>query len=293
MSRIGIIGGSGLYQIEGLTNIKTIHVTTPFGDPSDAYIIGKLEGREVVFLPRHARGHRLLPSEIPYRANIFGMKKLGVTHIISVSAVGSLREDYKPTDVVLIDNFFDRTNQSRSHSFFGDGIVAHVQMAHPVCEPLRHILIDAGKKSGANIKESGIYLNIEGPQFSTLAESYTYRKWGLDVIGMTQMSEARLAREAEICYVTMAMVTDYDCWHEAETVETVSANGILKVMQKNTETAKEIIKQALPQVPEEDTCDCKNALAVSFVTDKSLWPAETIEKLKPIIEKYLEHNDEI
>lgn len=293
MSRIGIIGGSGLYQIDGLKNIKTVHVETPFGDPSDAYIIGKLENREIVFLPRHAHGHRLLPSEVPYRANIYGMKKLGVTYIISVSAVGSLRDDYKPTDVVLIDNFFDRTNQSRPNSFFGDGIVAHVQMAHPVCHQLRRILFNAGKSVGVYVHEHGVYLNMEGPQFSTLAESRTYRAWGMDVIGMTQMSEARLAREAEICYATMALVTDYDCWHEVETVETVSADTILKVMHKNTETAKKIIQRALPLIPEENTCDCNNALAVSFVTDKALWPAATIEKLKPIIEKYLERNDEI
>lgn len=287
MARIGIIGGSGLYRMDGFTNIKEVLIETPFGEPSDAFIIGKFQGREVVFLPRHARGHRLLPSEVNYRANIYGMKKLGVGHIISVSAVGSLREDYAPTDIVIIDNFFDRTNQRHPQTFFGDGIVAHVQMAHPVCEHLRGVLLEAGKKIGAPIKDGGTYLNMEGPQFSTLAESQIYRRWGLDVIGMTQMSEARLAREAEICYVTMALVTDFDCWHEAETGQTVSVEAILQVMQQNIDMAKAILKEAIPAVPEAAECDCKNALAVSIITEKELWPPQTVEKLKPILEKYL------
>ncbi|RQW11421.1 S-methyl-5'-thioadenosine phosphorylase [candidate division KSB1 bacterium] len=285
MSRIGIIGGSGLYQIEGIKNIKTVYVETPFGHPSDGYVTGTLEGCDVIFLPRHGRGHRLLPTEVPYRANIFGMKKLGVSHIISVSAVGSLREDYVPTDSVIIDNFFDRSNQARPHTFFGDGIVAHVQMAHPVCEKLRQVLLTAANEINARVKDGGVYLNMEGPQFSTLAESQTYRQWGMDVIGMTQMSEARLAREAEICYATIAQVTDFDCWHE-EIGDTVSVNGIIEVMHKNTETAKEIITRAIPKISDTE-CDCKDALAISFITDKSLWPAETVEKLRPILEKYL------
>ncbi len=285
MSRIGIIGGSGLYQIEGIENVKEVHVDTPFGDPSDAFILGDFEGRQVVFLPRHARGHRLLPAEVNYRANIFGMKKLGVSRIISVSAVGSLREDYKPGDVVIIDNFFDRS-RARPNTFFGDGIVAHVQMAHPLCHDLRRVLLNAGEKVDAEVKGGGVYLNMEGPQFSTLAESQTYRKWGMDVIGMTQMSEARLAREAEMCYATMALVTDFDCWHEAETGQTVSVDMILEVMWKNTATAKEILKHAIPAVSDAE-CSCHNALAVSIVTDKSLWPEQTVEKLKPILEKYL------
>ncbi|MBN1559107.1 S-methyl-5'-thioadenosine phosphorylase [candidate division KSB1 bacterium] len=286
MSRIGIIGGSGLYQIEGIKNIKTVYVETPFGPPSDAYITGTLAGCDVVFLPRHARGHRLLPTEVPYRANIYGMKKLGVSHIISVSAVGSLREDYRPTDSIIIDNFFDRSNQARPHTFFGDGIVAHVQMAHPVCDKLRQVLLKAGHEARASVKDGGIYLNMEGPQFSTLAESKTYRQWGMDVIGMTQMSEARLAREAEICYATIAQITDFDCWHEEESGETVSVNGIIEIMQQNTETAKKIIQHAIPKITDAE-CDCENALAVSFITDKSLWPPETVEKLRPILEKYL------
>ncbi len=286
MSRIGIIGGSGLYQIEGIDNIQEIQVDTPFGAPSDHLITGELGGREVVFLPRHARGHRLLPTEVPYRANIFAFKTLGVNHIISVSAVGSLREDYAPTDVVIIDNFFDRANQARPRTFFGDGIVAHVQMAHPVCENIRQVLLKAGEQAGATIKDGGTYLNMEGPQFSTLAESQTYRTWGMDIIGMTQASEARLAREAEICYATMAMVTDFDCWHEEVTGETVSVEAVIKVMHQNTETAKAILLHAIPMMPEKE-CQCQNALAVSLITDRTLWPTDTVEKLKPIIEKYL------
>ena len=287
MSRIGIIGGSGLYDIDGISNIERVQVKTPFGDPSDVFSVGAFHGKDVVFLPRHARGHRLLPTEVNYRANIYAMKKLGVSHIISVSAVGSLRPDYKPGDVVIIDNFFDRSNQARPNTFFGNGIVAHVQMAHPLCDTLRHVLLIAAEEAGANVKDGGVYVNMEGPQFSTLAESQIYRAWGLDVIGMTQMSEARLAREAEMCYVTMAQVTDFDCWHEAETGETVSVDMILEVMHKNTVTAKEILKYAIPQIPTDNECSCHNALAVSIVTDKSLWPKETVEKLKPLLEKYI------
>jgi 5'-methylthioadenosine phosphorylase len=287
MARIGIIGGSGLYQIDGLTNIEERRIDTPFGAPSDAFMLGDLEGKPVVFLPRHARGHRLSPTEVNYRANIYGMKMLGVSHIISVSAVGSLRADYWPGDVVIIDNFFDRSNQARPNTFFGDGIVAHVQMAHPLCADLRQILLMAGREADANIRSGGTYLNMEGPQFSTLAESKIFRTWGLDVIGMTQMSEARLAREAEICYATMALVTDFDCWHEEEAAETVSVDMILKVMNKNTATAKEILKLAIPNVNVENNCSCQSALAVSLVTDKTLWPEQTVEKLKPIIKKYL------
>ena len=287
MSRIGVIGGSGLYEIKGITNIEHVRVDTPFGDPSDAFAVGYFHGKEIVFLPRHARGHRLLPTEVNYRANIYGMKKLGVSHIISMSAVGSLRPDYKPGDVVIIDNFFDRSNQARPNTFFGNGIVAHVQMAHPLCHTLRQVLLKAGEEAGANVKDGGVYINMEGPQFSTLAESQTYRAWGLDVIGMTQMSEARLAREAEMCYATVAQVTDFDCWHEAETGETVSVNMILEVMHKNTVTAKEILQHAIPQIKNDHTCSCQNALAVSIVTDKSLWPQKTVEKLKPLLEKYI------
>ncbi len=287
MPRIGIIGGSGLYQIEGLSNIREEKVKTPFGNPSDVFIIGDLFGQEVVFLPRHGRGHRILPTEVNNRANIFAMKKLDVAWIISVSAVGSLKPELKPQDVVIIDQFFDRTNQARANTFFGNGIVAHIQFAQPLCSELRQILFDAGKKVGANVIYGGTYLNMEGPAFSTLAESQVFRSWGMDVIGMTQMSEARLAREAELSYATLAMVTDYDCWYEAETGTTVSVEMILENLHKNVDTAKKIIVETVKALPENADCECHHALANSFVTDKSLWPSETLEKLKPILKKYL------
>lgn len=287
MSRIGIIGGSGLYQIEGIQNVRQVDVDTPFGKPSDSFVIGQLGGREIVFLPRHGRGHTLLPTEVNYRANIFALKKLGVCWIISISAVGSLRKDYIPTDVVIIDQFFDRTNQARSNTFFGEGIVAHVQLAFPLCEDMRLSLIKAGGEISANMKERGTYVNMEGPQFSTLAESQTYRQWGMDVIGMTQMSEARLAREAEMCYATVAMVTDFDCWHEVETGQTVSVDMILQYLEKNTKTAKELIKKVLPLLPEKQNCHCSKALEGAIITERSFWPQKTIEKLDPIISKYV------
>jgi 5'-methylthioadenosine phosphorylase len=287
MSRIGIIGGSGLYQIEGISRLEEVVVDTPFGAPSDAFIIGELAGKQVVFLPRHGRGHRILPTEVNYRANIYAMKTLEVSCIISVSAVGSLRQDYAPTDMVVIDNFFDRSSLNRPNTFFGNGIVAHVQMAHPLCEQLRHVLIRSSRDAGAVVHDSGTYLNMEGPQFSTLAESQTYRQWGMDVIGMTQMSEARLAREAEICYATLALVTDFDCWHEAETGSTVSAEMILQVIDKNTHTAKEILRRALPEITVEHDCRCRHALANAILTDRSLWPENTINNLRPILKQYL------
>ncbi len=287
MSRVGIIGGSGLYQIEGIRTIREEKIETPFGFPSDDLIIGDLEGHDIVFLPRHGQGHRLLPTEVNYRANIYAMKQLDVSSIISVSAVGSLREDMHPTNVVIIDNFFDRTNQTRRHTFFGDGIVAHVQMAHPLCDPLRQALIDASKAAGAATHERGTYLNMEGPQFSTLAESQTYRKWGMDVIGMTQMSEARLAREAEICYATVALVTDYDCWHEETTGQTVSVEMILDYLKQNTEMAKRIIRKVIAKIPDAKSCNCSNALQGAIITEKSLWPDKTVSKLQPILKKYL------
>ena len=287
MPRIGVIGGSGLYKIEGLNTIREEKIDTPFGPPSDKLTIGKLEGQEVVFLPRHGNGHVLMPTEVNNRANIYAMKRLNVQWIMSVSAVGSLREDFKPTDAVIIDQFFDRTNQSRPNTFFGHGIVAHIQFAYPLCNDLRNILIKAGHDAKVSVKEKGTYINIEGPQFSTLAESETYRKWGMDVVGMTQISEARLAREAEICYATISMVTDFDCWHEAETGETVSVEMILENMKENTVTAKEIIQRAIPKIKEQRECSCADALAGTFVTDKEKWPKETINKLEPIIKKYI------
>lgn len=287
MSRIGIIGGSGLYQMEGISGLREEKVTTPFGSPSDNLIIGEMEGKEVVFLPRHGRGHRFSPSEVNYRANIYALKQLDVTAVISVSAVGSLRPDYKPTDMVIIDNFFDRCLLNRPNTFFGEGIVAHVQMAHPLCERLREALIASGYESGAVTHTTGTYLNMEGPQFSTLAESQTYRKWGMDVIGMTQLSEARLAREAEICYATLAMVTDFDCWYEAESGHTVSVELVLSYMEKNINTAKEMLRRAVEKIDPDVDCSCRHALAGAILTDRSFWPEETIQKIYPLIKNYL------
>ncbi|MDZ7725671.1 MAG: S-methyl-5'-thioadenosine phosphorylase [candidate division KSB1 bacterium] len=284
--RIGIIGGSGLYEIEGLRTLRQERIDTPFGEPSDVYSIGELEGKQIVFLPRHGKGHRLLPTEVNNRANIYGFKSLGVQHILSVSAVGSLRKDYKPTDAVIIDQLFDRTNQARAHTFFGDGIVAHIQFADPLCAHLRQLLLQAGAGIDANVHDGGIYINVEGPQFSTLAESETYRQWGMDVIGMTQVSEAKLAREAEICYATLALVTDFDCWYEAETGETVSVEMIMNYIQANTQTAKKILRRVIPQIPEQQDCSCAKALSGSFMTPRELWPQETIDKLEPILKKY-------
>ena len=283
-SRIGIIGGSGLYHIEGFTNQKWVKVNTPFGDPSDEFLTGKLAGRDVVFLPRHARGHRILPSELNHRANIYGMKKLGARWIISVSAVGSLQEKYKPCDVVLFDQFLDRTKQSVTQSFFGNGIVAHIAFADPICEDLRRILLKAAKGLKVAVHDGGTYVNMEGPAFSTRAESLTNHKLGYDVIGMTNLGEAKCAREAEIAYATMAMVTDYDCWKTDEapvTVEMVIAN-----LNRNAATAKAIILRAIPLLPEEPGWPCHSALQNAILTDKRLWPANTKKKLKPILEKY-------
>ena len=284
--RIGIIGGSGLYEMEGIQNKRWERVETPFGQPSDEFVIGTLAGREVVFLARHGRGHRLLPHELNYRANIFAMKLLGVSHIISVSAVGSFKKELKPLDIVVIDQFFDRTNQARQQTFFGNGIAVHIPFAHPVCENLRRLIFNSGKDVGATMHWGGIYVNMEGPAFSTLAESLTYQAWGMDVIGMTQMNEARLAREAEICYATMAMVTDYDCWYEEAEESTVNIEMIVQNLQKNANTAKEIIQRIIPKISDEHDCDCCHALENAIITNKSLVPQETLQKLEPIIGKY-------
>ena len=286
MSRhsIGIIGGSGLYHIEGFTAQQWVKIKTPFGPPSDDFLTGTLEGRDVVFLPRHGRGHRLMPGELNHRANIWALKKLGVSWIISVSAVGSLQEKYKPCDVVLFDQFLDRTKQSVTQSFFGNGIVAHIAFADPICEELRRILLKAAKGLKVAVHDGGTYVNMEGPAFSTRAESLTNHKLGYDVIGMTNLGEAKCAREAEIAYATMAMVTDYDCWKTDEapvTVEMVIAN-----LNRNAATAKAIISRAIPQLPEEPGWPCHSALQNAILTDKRLWPATTKKKLKPILEKY-------
>jgi 5'-methylthioadenosine phosphorylase len=282
--RIGIIGGSGLYDIEGFTQRKEARIKTPFGAPSDAYVTGKLSGRDVVFLPRHGRGHRILPSELNHRANIWGMKKLGVTHVISVSAVGSLQEQYKPLDIVLVDQFFDRTKKSLEHTFFGRGIVAHVGFADPLCGGLRNLLADCAREAGATVHVGGTYVNMEGPAFSTRAESNSYRKLGFDVIGMTNLGEAKCAREAEICYQTMAMVTDYDCWKEHE--EAVTVEMIINNLNQNAAMAKRIVQLAVGRIPEKD-CACQHALATAVITGKKLWPAKTKRELAPLLKKYL------
>lgn len=281
---IGIIGGSGLYQMEELKEIKEIEVDTPFGSPSDAYISGTLSDRKVAFLARHGQGHKYLPSEINYRANIFGFKKLGVEWIISASAVGSMREDRRPMDIVIPDQFFDRT-KTRKSTFFGDGIAVHISFAEPICPTLSKILLEAGKKVKCTIYKGGTYLCMEGPQFSTKAESLIYRKWGVDVIGMTNLTEAKLSREAEICYVTLALVTDYDVWHEAE--EEVSVGAIIDILHKNAETAQSLIKTAIAALPAERNCVCSQALEGAIITDKNLITDDIKKKLAPILGKYL------
>jgi 5'-methylthioadenosine phosphorylase len=281
---IGVIGGSGLYEIEGLSDVKTVRINTPFGKPSDAYIIGTLHGRRVAFLPRHGRGHRILPTEINYQANIYGMKKLGVDRIISVSAVGSMKEEIKPGDIVIPDQFYDHTKHRRS-TFFGNGVVAHVGMADPICATLADVLIEAGTKVGATVHKRGTYLCMEGPQFSTRAESLTYRTWNVDVIGMTNATEAKLAREAEICYSTIALATDYDCWHHSE--EAVTVEAVLAVMKHNIETSKAMIREAIAMLHDSRTCSCEEALRNTIMTPEKLMPAKTKKDLGPIIGKYL------
>ena len=281
--RIGVIGGSGFYEL--LENPREEKVTTTFGDPSDAVSIGEIAGREVCFLPRHGRGHRIMPTDLPFQANILALKKLGVEWIISASAVGSMKEEIKPTDIVIPDQFLDRTRQRRS-TFFGEGCVAHVAFADPVCGELGALLAQAGRDAGAAIHESGTYLCMEGPQFSTRAESLLYRSWGVDVIGMTNLQEAKLAREAEICYATMALSTDYDCWYEGE--EDVTIAQVIEYMNKNVDMAKKIVETVVPRIPEERTCGCANALENSIMTAPDLIPAGTKEKLADVIGKYVE-----
>jgi len=282
--RIGIIGGTGLYEIDGLTRQKWVKVKTPFGPPSDDLLNGKLAGRNVVFLPRHGRGHRILPGELNHRANIWAMKKLGVAWILSVSAVGSLQEKYKPCDIVLVDQFVDRTKQSVNHTFFGRGIVAHIAFAHPICEELRQILLKTAHACGATAHDGGTYVCMEGPAFSTRAESLTNHRAGYDVIGMTNLGEARCAREAEIAYATLAMSTDYDCWKEDEhvTLEMVIGN-----LNRNADMAKKIIAAAIAKIPAEPTWPCHSALKSAILTDKKLWPKKAVSELKPILAKYL------
>lgn len=281
---IGIIGGSGLYNIEGIRDVKSVSIDTPFGKPSDSFTVGTLEGRKVAFLPRHGKGHTILPSELNFRANIYGMKKLGVEHIIAVSAVGSMKEEIKPLDIVIPDQFFDRT-RGRISTFFGEGIVGHVSFADPVCGVLADTLFNAAKSAGARVHKGGTYLCMEGPLFSTRAESQVYRQWGVSVIGMTNLQEAKLAREAEICYSTLAMATDYDCWHvseEAVTLEMITGN-----LNKNAETAKRILKSAIPKIEQKRTCACATAVQNAIVTQKDLVPESIKKKLDIIFGKYL------
>ncbi|MCK5260203.1 MAG: S-methyl-5'-thioadenosine phosphorylase [Candidatus Omnitrophica bacterium] len=286
MAKIGIIGGSGLYEIDGMENVEEVTIVdTPFGQPSDNFITGTLEGTEVVFLARHGRGHRISPSDLNYRANIYEMKKFGVEAIISVSACGSLREEMKPLDFVVPDQFVDRTNKTRESSFFTDGIVAHVAFADPFAEELREVLIASAKEAGANVHPKGTYIVIEGPQFSTKAESNLYRSWGMDIIGMTNLTEAKLAREAEISYATLAAVTDYDCWHECH--DTVTVEMIIENLQRNAGQAKKILKAAIPRAGALTEFSASEALKYALITDKSKIPPETIKKLELIIGKYI------
>lgn len=285
MAKIGIIGGSGLYEIEGIKKLKFVSATTPFGSHSDKYITGELEGKEVVFLPRHGKGHKINPSEINYRANIFGMKKLGVEQIISISACGSLKEEIAPLDFVIPDQFVDRTNQARKMTFFEKGIVAHIGFAEPVCAQVCKVLYDSGRRLNLRMHLGGTYLNMEGPAFSTCAESNLYRAWGMSIIGMTNMAEARLSREAEICYATLAAVTDYDCWyhgHDSVTVEMIIAN-----LTRNVANAKKIIREVILNLPKDSDCKCKDTLKHAIVTNKDLIPAKIKRDLRPIIGKYV------
>lgn len=281
---VGVIGGSGLYELEGLHNVQEVRLQTPFGEPSDAYITGYLGDVKLVFLPRHGRGHRYLPSEVPYRANIYGMKMLGVERIISVSAVGSMREEIAPGHIVLPDQFIDRTTGKRDNTFFGGGIVGHVQFANPICSDLSQNLSVAASQAGATLHKGGTYICIEGPTFSTRAESNLFRSWGVDVIGMTNLPEARLAREAEICYATVALATDYDCWNEAH--DDVSVEAVVAIMHDNIEMAKKIIAAAAGIIGNTRECACMEAAKHCVMTDPAQFEAKTRAKLDLIIGKY-------
>jgi 5'-methylthioadenosine phosphorylase len=291
--KLGVIGGSGLYQLEGLEDVREVDLDTPFGKPSDAYIQGRLSGVEVLFLPRHGRGHRLLPSEINHRANIWGFKKLGAEWVLSVSAVGSLREGLRPRDIVLPDQYFDRTKGALGHTFFGKGLVAHVSFGDPTCKPLRELIAavagevisDLNLGHDVRLNPGGTYVNMEGPAFSTRAESQVYRRMGFDIIGMTSLPEAKLCREAELCYQAMAMVTDYDCWRVSE--EEVSVELIIATLQANTHLAKEILRRVMPRLPKHRACACQHALKHAIMTDPAVVPRETLMALEPIVGKYL------
>ncbi|HEY6252311.1 MAG TPA: S-methyl-5'-thioadenosine phosphorylase [Candidatus Angelobacter sp.] len=288
-AEIGIIGGSGLYTMSGLADVREITVETPFGSPSDVFVLGALEGRKVAFLARHGRGHRLLPSELNFRANLYAFKKLGVERVISVSAVGSLKEEHKPTDFVIPDQFIDRTYR-RVSTFFGDGLVAHVAFGDPICAEVAAAIDDSCKESNVVGKRGGTYVCMEGPQFSTKAESNLYRSWGADVIGMTNLQEAKLAREAEICYATMAMVTDYDCWHPDH--DAVTVEQVVKVLNTNSGNATRVVKQAVALMPKKRSCKCGSALQYAILTDPTKIPPATRQKLSLLVDKYLSKGQE-
>lgn len=281
---IGVIGGSGLYAMPGFVVREEVVLETPWGAPSEAYVVGELAGKQVAFLARHGRGHRISPSELNFRANIHGFKQLGVERIISLSAVGSLKEELRPLDFLIPDQFFDRT-RGRDSTFFGDGLVAHISFAHPICPQLADLLEQSCGETGVNARKGGVYLCMEGPAFSTVAESNVYRSWGMDVIGMTNLQEAKLAREAEICYVTVAMVTDYDCWHPDH--DAVSVNDILSHLVHNAENAAKVVTAAVAGMPAERKCKCGSALAHAVITEKSRVPAETRRRLELLVGKYL------
>jgi 5'-methylthioadenosine phosphorylase len=286
-AEIGIIGGSGLYAMPGLGAVREEQVATPFGDPSEVFVLGELEGRKVAFLSRHGRGHRILPSDLNFRANIYAMKKLGVERIVSVSAVGSLKEEHKPTDFVVPDQFIDRTSR-RVSTFFGDGLVAHVAFGDPVCATVTKAIVEGCAREGVVGKAGGTYVCMEGPQFSTRAESNLYRSWGADVIGMTNLQEAKLAREAEICYATVAMVTDYDCWREGH--DDVTVEQVVRVLNQNAANACKVVKAAVAAMPHERGCACASALKYAMLTDLATIPAETRGKLDLLVGKYLSNS---
>ena len=282
--RIGVIGGSGIYEMADLADREERVVETPFGPPSAPYVLGRLDDRRVAFLARHGGGHRLLPSELNFRANIYGFKALGVEWIVSASAVGSLQERYRPEDIVIPDQFLDRT-RGRIGTFFGGGLVAHVSFAHPVCSTLGALAAAAGEAAGASVHRGGTYVCMEGPQFSTLAESRLYRSWGMDVIGMTNLQEAKLAREAEICFATLALVTDYDCWHPDH--DNVSVEMVVETLQHNAGTARRVIRGIVGRLPVDRNCECRTALATAIITRPEAVPAETRRALAPLVGKYL------
>jgi 5'-methylthioadenosine phosphorylase len=281
--RLGVIGGSGIYDMEALAEIEERRIPTPFGDPSDSIVIGTLLGQRIAFLPRHGRGHRLTPSEVPYRANIWALKSLGVERIVSLSACGSMKEKYAPRHIVIPDQIYDNTKK-REYSFFGDGLVAHVGLAEPFCPHLRQLLFEAAKRAGGTVHLGGTLITIEGPRFSTRGESLLYRSWGMDIIGMTAVPEAQLAREAEICYATMAHVTDYDVWHEEE--EAVNVEMLIGNLMANAALSKRTIAELVPHLGDDRPCDCHQALARAFITQRDLVPQEKLQQLEPLVHRY-------